>query len=351
MGKIRNDQLNQSLKAKLAPVYLISGDETLLVQEACDKVRQAARQSGFTERERYHIDKQFDWSQLLLSGNSLSLFNDKKIIECRFESSKPGTDGSKAISEYLESPSDDNILILVMPKLDGGTQRAKWVKLIEKIGYWIPIWPINAVQLPRWLGQRLKQAGLNADSQTIELLANRIEGNLLAAHQEIQKLKLLANSEWLPPELVANTVADSARYDVFGLVDKALMGNARDAVKTLHGLKAEGNEPISVLWAVTREIRTLLGIQHASSQGQNINWAIKEAGVWEKRQPLVQGALRRLSTKQLIHMLRQANGIDKAVKGLRKSDPWNELTELIINLTGTQSISPGNQRLSLQALS
>ena len=349
MAKLRADQLTQTLgNNQLLPVYLISGDETLLVQEACDAVRQAARKAGFTERERYHADKQFDWSLLLSAANSLSLFNDKKIIELRLDSGKPGTEGSNAITQYLSHPSEDNVLLIVTPKLDSGAQRSKWVKAIEKAGYWVPIWPISAAQLPRWLGQRIQRAGLKADSQVIELLATRVEGNLLAAHQEIEKLKLVANDQWLTPELVANAVADSARYDVFGLVDRALMGDARAAVRTLNGLKGEGTEPITILWALARELRLLMDVSLATAQGQSFSWAAKNAGVWDKRQPLVQQALRRLHHRQLSLLLRQANGIDKAIKGVRKTDPWSELAELLLNLAGVQAVSPPNQRLSLQ---
>ncbi|MGS2717251.1 DNA polymerase III subunit delta [Eionea flava] len=347
MAKLRSDQLNTHLQGKLMPVYLVSGDETLLVQEACDAIRQAARQAGFTERERHHVDKQFEWQQLLTSANSLSLFNDKKIIELRIDNGKPGAEGSKHICEYLAHPNEDNLLLVVTPKLDSGTQRSKWVKQIEKQGYWIPIWPISAAQLPRWLQQRLQQVGLRADSQAIELLATRIEGNLLAAHQEIEKLRLLSKDEWLSPELIANTVADSARYDVFGLVDKALLGDSRGAVRTLNGLKSEGTEPITILWALAREVRTLMNISGAIANGQNPSWAAKNAGVWDKRQPLVQQALNRLHHRQLSVLLRQANGIDKAIKGLRSADPWNELTELLLNLSGTLAINSANQRLSL----
>ncbi len=348
MAKLRHDQLAQHTQGKLAPVYLVSGDETLLIQEACDSIRQAARHNGFSERERHHVDKQFEWPQLLSSANSLSLFSEKKIIELRIDNGKPGTEGSKVICEYLANPSEDNLLLIVTPKLDGGTSRSKWVKQIEKIGYWIPIWPISSAQLPRWLGQRLQQAGLKADSQVIELLAARIEGNLLAAHQEIEKLKLLAKDEWLSTDLVSNTVADSARYDVFGLVDKALLGDSRGAVKTLNGLRSEGTEPITILWALARDVRTLLSISQACEQGQSFHWAPKHAGVWDKRQGLVQQALKRLPPRQLPVLIRQANGIDKAIKGLRNADTWNELSELILNLSGVQAINPANQRLSLQ---
>ncbi|ODS22463.1 DNA polymerase III subunit delta [Candidatus Endobugula sertula] len=349
MARLHSDQLQQSLnKQPLAPIYLISGDEILLVQEACDVIRQAARASGFTERECYYVDKQFDWSILLSSVNSLSLFGDKRIIELRIDSGKLGADGSKAILTYVENISEDNVLVVITPKLDSGTRRSKWVKAIDKVGYWVPIWPISASQLPRWLGQRLQQAGFKANSQVIELLATRVEGNLLAACQEIEKLKLLAPDRCLSPELIANSVADSARYDVFSLVDKALSGDSRGAVRTLNGLRSDGTEPLTILWSLGREIRTLMGVYDEMEQGQSFSWAAKNAGVWEKRQPLVQRALHRLSQKQLTLLLRQANGIDKTIKGLRNANAWNELIELTLNLSGVQSIHPHNQRLSLQ---
>ena len=232
--------------------------------------------------------------------------------------------------------------------MDSGAQRSKWVKTIEKAGYWIPIWPINAAQLPRWLGQRLQAEGLKADSQALELLATRTEGNLLAADQEIKKLKLLSHDDWVSPELIANSVADSARYDVFGLIDKALYGDARAAIRNLNGLKSEGTEATVILWALAREIRTLLTICQSTASGQNFAWAAKNAGVWDKRQSLVQQALRRLHHRQLIVLLRQASGIDKAIKGIRKTDAWNELMDLTLNLAGAQSLSTSNQRLALQ---
>ncbi len=349
MAKLRIEQLSAQLKKDLAPVYLISGDETLLVEESTDAIRQQAIKNGFSERQRYHVDNQFDWNVFLAASNNLSLFGEKKIIELRIANGKPGDKGSKAICEVLGSISPDNCLVITTPKLDSGAQRSKWVKTIEKVGQWVPIWPVTPAQLPRWLGQRLNQAGLIADAQSIELLAARTEGNLLAAYQEIEKLKLISVDGYLAPELVSGAVADSSRYDIFGLIDKALLGDARAASKQLQGLKAEGTEATVILWGLAREIRTLLQVSQALQQGQNTSWAAKQAGVWDKRLPLVQQAIKRLDSKQLEILLRQANGIDKAIKGLRNVDPWNELLELVLNLSGTHSIHPNNLRLALQA--
>ncbi len=348
MPKLRAEQLGASLARQLAPVYLVSGEEPLLIQECCDQIRAAARAQGFSERELYHADAGFEWGQLLSAANSLSLFAEKKIIELRMPSGKPGDKGAKILQEYAESPAPDNLLLIITDKLDGAAQKSKWFKAVESVGQHIQVWPVTAAQLPRWIGLRLQGAGLRADSDAIDLLVSRIEGNLLAAVQEVEKLKLLADNNHISYELMASVVADSARYDVFGLSDKALHGDARAAVKTLQGLRSEGTEPITILWAVTRDIRTLIQVSQAVSQGKHFDWAAKQAGVWEKRQPLIQTALRRLKPAYLQQLLRKANGIDKAIKGMRNAEPWDELLDLVLNIAGVQSLNPLNERLSLR---
>lgn len=348
MAKLRPEQLGAALSKGLAPIYLVSGDEPLLVQEACDTIRRAARSAGFSERELYHCDANFDWGQVLTAANSLSLFSEQKIIELRLTTGKPGDKGGKVLQEYAQSPAPDNLLLIVANKLDGASQKSKWFKAIDDAGTHVQVWPITAAQLPRWIGQRLQQAGLRADSSAIDLLASRIEGNLLAAAQEIEKLKLLAPDNIVSYELMASAVADSARYDVFGLVDKALHGDARAAVRTLHGLKTEGTEPINILWALTRDIRSLVQISLLVTQGKSFELAARQAGIWDKRQPLIQTALRRLKPAHLQQLLRKANGIDKAIKGMRNAEPWDELLDLILNIAGVQSLAPINDRLSLK---
>jgi DNA polymerase-3 subunit delta len=227
-------------------------------------------------------------------------------------------------------------------------QKSKWFKAIEAAGVHVQLWPVTVAQLPRWISQRLQQAGLRADSSAVDLLASRIEGNLLAAVQEIEKLKLLAPDNIVSYELMASVVADSARYDVFGLSDKALHGDARAAVKTLQGLKTEGTEPINILWALTRDIRSLVQISLGLNQGKAFDAAARHAGVWDKRQPLMQAALRRMKPAQLQQLLRKANGIDKAIKGMRNAEPWDELLDLVLNLAGVNSLTVANERLSLK---
>jgi len=348
MAKLRPEQLSSALAKGLAPVYLITGDEPLLIQESCDLIRSAARKAGFVERDLYHADNHFDWSQLLASANSMSLFADKKIIEIRLPSGKPGDKGGKVLQEYAQSPSPDNLLLFITEKVDGATQKSKWFTALESLGVHLQHWPVTAENLPHWIATRLKQAGLHVDSNAVDLLASRIEGNLLAAVQEIEKLKLLTTDKIISLELMASVVADSARYDVFGLCDKALHGDVRAAVKTLHGLKAEGTDAIAVLWALTRDVRSLVQISQMTAQGKNFEMAAQQAGVWNNKQPLFRNALRRLKPAQLQQLLRKANGIDKAIKGMRNAEPWDELLDLVLNIAGVQSLSIANERLSLK---
>jgi DNA polymerase-3 subunit delta len=348
MAKIRPEQLSAALNKSLAPIYIVSGDEPLLIQEATDIIRAAARKQQFLERELYHIETNFDWGQVMSSANSLSLFSDKKIIELRMPTGKPGDKGAKVLQDYATSPAPDNILLIIAEKLDGGTQKSKWFKAVEAVATWVQVWPVTAANLPRFIGQRLQQAGLIAEPDAIALLASRIEGNLLAAVQEIEKLKLLTIDGKINYELMASAVADSARYDVFGLTDKALHGDVRGAVKTLHGLRTEGTESITILWALAREIRALILISDAVNQGKPFEWAAKQAGIWDKRQPIFQQALRRLKPAQLQQLLRKANATDRAIKGMRNAAPWDELLDIVLQLSGVQSLHPINERLSLK---
>lgn len=348
MARLRPEQLDANLRKGLTPIYWVSGDEPLLVQEACDTIRQAAQGAGFSERELYHADASFDWNQLLSAANSLSLFSEQRLLEVRLPSGKPGDRGSKALLAYTEAPAPDSILLLVTGRVDRSALNTKWAKALEKVGTHVQVWPLSPANLPRWIGQRLQAAGIRAESDAIDLLASRVEGNLLAAAQEIEKLKLLAPTEGVGVELMASVVADSARYNVFALTDRALRGDARGAVKTLQGLRGEGTEPLALLWALTREIRALVQIGQAMAQGASFERAAQPLRLREQQKPLIQSALRRLSPPQCQHLLRKANGIDKAIKGMRNASPWDELLDLTLNLAGVRSLHPSSDRLALK---
>lgn len=347
--RLRTEQLTAHLsQGLLAPVYLISGDEPLLAQEAADAIRIAARNQGFSERELLHAEPGFDWDTVLTEANSLSLFAEKKIIELRIPNGKPGDKGSKVLQEYAAKPSPDNLLLVIAPKLESAATRSKWVKTIETAGVFIQIWPVPPEQLAAWIGKRLQQAGIQASHQAVEILADRVEGNLLAAVQEIEKLKLLLPEDEVDAATMSTVVADSARFNVFSLVDKSLEGDAQAACRTLRGLRDEGTEATVILWALARELRTLIKAKEALAAGDHLDWVLKNMGVWEKRKGLVKMALKRLSPNQLQQMLRLAGGIDRAIKGMRTANLWDDLCTLTLMFCGTPVLAPTNLRQALK---
>lgn len=340
--KLNPAQLGKHLQGSLAPVYVVSGDEPLLCQEACDAIRSACRQQGFSERQVFNADNQFDWGHLLQAGASLSLFAEKRVLELRIPSGKLSDKGA-ALLEYLARPAEDTLLLISLPKLDGSTQKSKWAKaLIEGSNcQFLQIWPVDAAQLPQWIRQRLSQAGLNASAEAVDMISMRVEGNLLAAAQEIEKLKLLAENGQVDLSTVQASVADSARFDVFGLTDAALNGEASHALRMLEGLRGEGVESPVILWALAREVRLLASLAQQYAQGIPLEKAFSAARppVWDKRRPLVSKALQRHSANNWAKLLMDAQQIDAQIKGQAEGDPWRGLSLLTLAICG--------QRLSL----
>ncbi|MGI9282538.1 MAG: DNA polymerase III subunit delta [Endozoicomonas sp.] len=340
--KIRPDQLGAQLKRQLSTVYIVSGDEPLQVSECCDQIRKQARKQGFTERHVYHVDNSFDWGDFLEAANSLSLFAEKQILEVRMPNGKPGDSGRKALQEYLKHPSSDNLLLIITDRLDSASQKAKWFKALEQEGLFIPIWPIDHDKLPGWIARRLKNQGFEASQDALSLLCERIEGNLLAASQEIEKLKLLADGKKIEVETVREAVSDSARYDVFQLADAALNGDPKSVVRVLGGLKSEGIEPPVVLWALAREIRLLSHLSRLKSRGVPSDAAYEQAAkthgmspfILKKRKSLLEKCIGRHSESAFRQMLIHTGHIDKGVKGLEKLNSWDELLSLSLNLAG-----------------
>ncbi|HEK1768134.1 TPA: DNA polymerase III subunit delta [Pseudomonas putida] len=342
--KLSPAQLNKHLQGTLAPVYVVSGDDPLLCQEAADAIRTAARQQGFDERQVFSADANFDWGSLLLAGASLSLFAQRRLLELRLPSGKPGDKGAAALMEYCANPAEDTLLLISLPKLDGSAQKTKWGKAIiegENCQF-IQIWPVDAQQLPQWINQRLSQAGLSAQRDAVDLIAARVEGNLLAAAQEIEKLKLLAEGNQITVETVQAAVADSARFDVFGLVDAILNGEAGHALRMLEGLRGEGVEPPVILWALARELRLLAGLAQQFSQGVPLDKAFSQARppVWDKRRPLVSKALQRLSAQRWAQLLQDAQRIDAQIKGQAEGSPWTGLSRLSLLMAGQRLALP-----------
>ncbi len=336
--KLSPAQLGKHLQGSLAPVYVVSGDEHLLCQEACDAIRAACRQQAFSERQVLSVESGFDWGQLLEAGANLSLFAEKRLLELRIPSGKPGDKGAVALLHYLARPAEDTVLLISLPKLDGSTQKTKWAKaLIDgKDVQFLQIWPVDAAQLPQWIRQRLAQAGLAADQEAVELIAARVEGNLLAAAQEIEKLKLLAEDGRVTADTVQAAVADSARYDVFGLIDAALQGHPEHSLRMLEGLRGEGIEAPVILWALARELRLLANIAQQYAQGVPLERAFSQARppVWDKRRPLVSKALQRHDVAGWQRLLMAAQLIDEQIKGQAEGDPWIGLSNLCLQLSG-----------------
>lgn len=348
MAKIRADQLRAALSKNLSKIFIVSGDEPLQVGESCDLIRHAAKEQGYSEYELHHVEAQFNWEELLLSANSLSLFADRKLIDLRIPSGKAGEKGNKALLQFCSEPPEDTLLLIRLPKLDAAIQKTKWFKSAESSGCVVQIWPITSQQLPRWLDNRAASKGLKLSSEALELLTAKTEGNLLAASQELEKLQLLAEDGQVSTELVMSLVGDSARYDVFELVDRALVGDVQSSVKVIQGLRQEGTDATVILWALSREIRTLSQFSYRLNQGQNFDRIAGQLRVWDKRKPLVRSAIKRLDEKTLGRLLRQANAIDKAIKGLRSASAWDELIDLVIGLCGVNALAPGLRQQAMR---
>jgi DNA polymerase-3 subunit delta len=337
--KINANQLSSHLQNNLAPCYLVTGDEHLLVDEALDAIREAARARGFTSRDLYVATTGFDWSLLRDSSSNLSLFAERRIVELRLPTGKPGRTGSQAIAELAEQTGEDLMLIVSGPKLDRSGQSSKWVKTLDARGVSVPVWPVGLRELPGWIAARMRQAGLQPDRGAVAMIADRVEGNLLAAGQEIEKLRLLLGEGKVTAEEVGNAVANSSRFDVFKLVDAALSGDAKRALKILSGLRAEGVEPVIVVWSVTRELRSLATLTDAIAQGMDLGGAMQKVGVWRNRQAIVRSCVGRHRHGDFHRLLKRANQADQAAKGQLRADPWQLTTDIILgmSLSGRQA--------------
>jgi len=337
--KIRAESLAQDLARNLKPCYLISGEEALLASEAADHVRQIARQQGFAERQVFHADS-VDWDEFIGETQAMSLFADKRVIELRIPNSKPGDKGSKALVEFCQSIPEDILLLVITGKLDRSQQRSKWVTTLENTGGQVQEWPVDQRQMPGWINQRLRAKGIEADRDAIAILAERVEGNLLAAQQEVEKLSLLVKGP-VNAATMAELVVNSARYDVFKTVDHCLFGNTAEAVISLQGLREEGTEATLMLWALTKEVRQILLIQDACARGQSLEVAIRNSGVWQKRQPMVHKAVRRTSPETAANLLKLCRLADRAIKSNRHGDPWLKMKSIVMGLSGKPAIDTG----------
>jgi len=327
------EQLGPSLARRLAPCYLISGDEPLRIEEAGDAIRAAARAAGYSERLVYTVESGFDWNSLLVSTQSLSLFATHRLLELRIPTGKPGEAGAKALAALAAQPPRDTLLLVIAGKLEKAARDSSWVKALDAAGVTITAHELNAQRLPAWIGARLRARGLQAEAGVIELLAYHMEGNLLACAQEIDKLVLLhGNDATLGEAEVRASLVDSARFTVYGLVDACLAGEAAAAARMLRHLRAEGTEPILVLWALARELRSLAQLARELSQGRPESAVL--AKVWAARRGPVTQALRRVRPAQWLGMLRAAARTDRVLKGRAAGKVWHELETLVLAVCG-----------------
>jgi len=332
--KVAIEDLGRRLKAcdadALPKIILINGSEPLLVEEALDKARAIIKEFGFTERIKYQVETGFDWSTLTGVGQAMSLFAEKRILELRVPKSL-GTPGTKAIVEYCNHLPQDDILIILMPLLDKRQRNAKWFKTLDSIAWVADGYEISTQQFPKWVKQRFQSRALRLEAGVAEALAEQTEGNVLAAAQEIDKLQVLAKDGAVTMQLLEQSLADQARFDVYALTDAALLGDFNRVLRIKGRLKSEGIEPVILVWSLVKEVRTLAAISASEQMGQRRGQLFKEHRIWSKREAIVGAALNRLSAADCITALEQAAHLDQTVKGQRYSevgDIWYQIEQL-----------------------
>ena len=330
--QLRGEQLTAHLDRELKPVYVVYGDEPLLVIEAADAIRAAARRQGFDEREVLTALSGFNWNELHQAAGNMSLFGGRKLIDLRIPTGKPGREGSTAIQDYCARPSPDALLLVTLPGLDWSEEKAVWLKALGDAGVAIKLIPPNLAELPAWLSGRLKRQNQSADSDAMRFVAERVEGNLLAAHQEILKLGLLYPAGELSLSQVQDAVLNVARYDLDGLREALLFGDAARLTRTLDGLQQEGEAPPLVLWAMTEEIRALAIVKAGQKENKALDQLLKEARVWGPRQAPFRRALQRLQADTVNTALTDAARIDRLIKGIEIGEIWNDFLRLGLRL-------------------
>lgn len=337
--RVNSDQLEQALAKGLAGVYLVSGDEPLLVGEAADAIRAAARAAGYADRSVFFIDRSFAWDELRQAAQSLSLFAERRLFELRMPTGKPDK-GAAALIDMATRPPPDLVCLVVTDKLDKKSSDAPWVRAFEKHGVWVPIWPIETAALPGWLRGRARALNVDMEPEAAQLIVDRVEGNLLAAKQELEKLALLAPATRIGADLVLRSVGNSARYDVFQLGEAAAAGEAERALRILLGLKSEGVEPTLILWALIRELR---GLWQARERNR-LRSAVRSG--WNQAATPSSRALARIGKMPLAQLLRQAHHTDRVVKGLASGDAWTAITGLAAGMAGALQATADSGRVA-----
>lgn len=334
--KVRADQLTQQLKKNLAPIYIISGDEVLLVQEAADTIRKTVQLHRIEERLRFVADAQFDWQDVINENQSLSLFSSRRLFDIQID--KMGEKHTKALTQLGQSLSEDNIILLTLPKLDARTQKAKWFSQLENQGVFIQVWPIDGNRLPAWVQQRAQALELSLSRDAASVVCERGEGNLLALSQELEKLALIhGQGAKIDAEKVVDSVADSSRYSIYDLSDRLLMGKTKDAMHCLSQLLAEGVEASIILWLFNREVQSLTNLLQ-KMQNTNLRQACQAERIWDKRIPFYESAMSRHNAITLPYMQNYLALVDKSIKGLEGPDTETGFRNLVMMFCGYKPV-------------
>ena len=334
--QLKVEQLPEEIERKgLSPVYLISGDEPLQLNEASDFIRRKAREQGVEERVVLDVATGFDWNKLIEENASMSLFASTRLIELRMGSSKPGREGGKVLTEYAEQLAGDNILLITSDRLDRQVQKSKWYKSLDKVGITTQVWPIETGKLPNWIRQRIQKCNKRITSDAAQLVADRVEGNMLAASQEIDKLCLLVNKDEITAKDVIAAVTDSTRYDVFSLIECAYADETKRLVRMLNGLKSEGMDPMAVYGALMWDYRRLCTMAHHFNNGLTLDKLFSDYRIWDnKRKQAIKSILHRHPVKKLHELLKQANALDRTIKSAEKHTAWDAMLALLLAFSG-----------------
>ena len=334
--QIKPQELVSHLKVDLAPVYLFHGAEPLLIEDSANLVRRVLKSKEYDERIIFTMETGFDWSRFFGEFDSLSLFAQKKLIELRLPTGKPGLKGAEILAEIAANPVEDTVLLIVCGKFEAGVKNTKWVKQISQSGVAVEHYAVAANQLLSWIGQRARKYQLTINNDASRLLAYYLEGNLLAIDQELKKFALLSKNKSITSELIQQGVEDSARFSIYGLIDSAVGGNLKRALRMLASLRSEGTEPVLINWALARETRVLLEMSADVSKGSSISAVLKQHRVWNNRAGLVESALKRLKLSELQSIHQRTAILDRMIKGrepaVMKADIWTEYERIIASL-------------------
>jgi DNA polymerase-3 subunit delta len=333
---IQPHKLADALGKKLHPVYLIFGEEPLQAMEACDQIRSVCRQSGYEVTERFQVDnaRSFNWDELMMAGNSMSLFGDRKIVDLSIPSGKPGNEGSALLKRWCDDPPPDAVMLISAGKLEGRFRNLAWYKAIDSIGITVQTLPLSRQQTAQWIENRLALAGIGAEPEGVEMLTRMVEGNLLAAKQEIEKLAILYPQGQITPSQVLACVTDSSRYTIFDLLDSALQRQPGRALKVLDALRVAGDPPVLICWHLASEVRKIASVAAKTATGESASRAMMQAGIWKNRQSLVAAAMRSRPDQFWVHSISDCSYLDRLSKGQSAGELWDEISGFVARLAG-----------------